>query len=363
MLFSLQLGRVRCLLAFSAVVALFVPTDAQKLSSVDLQRRRVERELLRSTLSEQGIDKRTLQLLRERFMGDGRTPWDRTTATDRIADAVAKQQLPAALFESSLKVRLADFERPIRLFPRDPSTVRSETEILELLGLTESPSSTLVKSSSSEQPDLESTRYAEARAVAELFVDRVAARLRLSTVLEEIGRPLGTKERDLGPAEMRDQLRTFDVPDVEAVIESFDFDIASVRFQRLAKPTTLLRLIGGTTPTLGRFFTCCALEDGVRRWSDASDLALPPGNRADRLVAVTIPAGTTICVGVIADNFADKFGRPLRGGNTQIFILERLRDVAIEYFERQLSPEGQHDFAVLQNDRLIRFRTAQTDRK
>jgi hypothetical protein len=239
-----------------------------------------------------------------------------------MAIAIVKRRVPVALFETSLKeseqVFFGDLERALR-----PGPLLERLNIADLVSPAESESSpSSVKASPTEQAGIESLPYTEAQSLAQLFVDRVTAGLRLNTVLEEIGRPRDADEQELSVEEMRDQLRALDVLDSEAVLASFNFHFAFVRFQRLAKPTTLLRLIGGTTPNVGRFFTCCAVEDGASRWLDASDLALPPGNQADMLVAVTVPAGTTIFAGVIADNFASTLGGPVRGGNTQIFIPE-----------------------------------------
>jgi hypothetical protein len=85
------------------------------------------------------------------------------------------------------------------------------------------------------------------------------------------------------------------------------------------KETTLLRLYGGTSKAIGRYYFCClwpadtdsgnARTEGLTRfWSDASRLATPPDNLLNHLAKVTIPAGTTAIIGTVADNFADQLG-------------------------------------------------------
>ena len=97
------------------------------------------------------------------------------------------------------------------------------------------------------------------------------------------------------------------------------------------------------------------------RWTDASDLALPPANRAEHLIAATLPAGTEIVVGVVADNFAKELGTPVRGGNTQIFVPEPVPGLQVEHLvlPSQLTDSGgptPTEVAVWHNDRLLRFK-------
>jgi len=96
-----RFGRVRSLLALAALLATFTPIHAQKLSRVDLERKRVDRELRKLTGRTTAIDKRTLEILRARLMGDARIAWDRAAATDRIAGALLDRELPASLAGSS----------------------------------------------------------------------------------------------------------------------------------------------------------------------------------------------------------------------------------------------------------------------
>jgi hypothetical protein len=173
-------------------------------------------------------------------------------------------------------------------------------------------------------------------------------------------------------------LQSLGVADATDVSASFEWrHPAEAYVLTLAEPTVLWRLSGGSSASLGRYFVCCdwrfdlsaASFRSVQRWFDASGLALPPGNRAEHLIAATLPAGTRIVVGEVADNFADELGEPVRGGNTQIFVPERVAGLHVELFTRSEPGESGTDgrvrsflpseVAVWQNDRLLRFRPEQ----
>ena len=86
---------------------------------------------------------------------------------------------------------------------------------------------------------------------------------------------------------------------------------------------TLWRVYGGGSAPLGRYFFCClrqSVSDDAQHWVDASALATPRENLRQHLAGVTVPAGTTVLVRTVADNFADQFGHLEKGGNTQIFM-------------------------------------------
>jgi hypothetical protein len=211
------------------------------------------------------------------------------------------------------------------------------------------------------------------------LVDLLAARIRLDTVLEEL---LGKREvrnlvRDRGEPLTRDslkiQLQSLGVTDGDQVTASFDWRTpASTHVITLAAPTLLWRLFGGTSAAVGRYFVCCdwpfdlSASSGKvldKRWFDASDLALPPGNRAENLIAATLPPGTRIVVGVVAANFANELGEPVRGGNTQIFVPQRVAGLRVEPFVLQRPPDADRpssivpsEVAVWHDDRLLRFR-------
>lgn len=164
-----------------------------------------------------------------------------------------------------------------------------------------------------------------------LFVDSVSSVIRRHSVLDEIG-PVVSKS--LNHNQLRAYLKdTMKVPDYVAVTDSFDpaFRAEAVTFM---EPTTLLRLYGGGSQPIGRYFFCClwpadtpADEPGVtkkpaRFWSDASGLATPPENLLNHLAVATIPAGTIAIIGIVADNFPDAAGHFRLGGNTQIVVPE-----------------------------------------
>jgi hypothetical protein len=211
------------------------------------------------------------------------------------------------------------------------------------------------------------------------LVDLVAGRIRLDTVLHEIvgqdAERLSTRSEPLTASALNAQLQLLGLPDAEAVTASFDWRGPEGTHEiRLEKPTVLMRLSGGDSSAVGRYFFCCdpRVDSSMRsrawtvRWTDATGLALPPANRAEHLIAATLPAGTRIVVGVVADNFAKELGRPVRGGNTQIVVPERVTGLRVEHFVlRSQTPYSPRlstvptEVAVWHDDRLLRFRPEQ----
>ena len=215
------------------------------------------------------------------------------------------------------------------------------------------------------------------------FVDLVAARIRLDAVLEGI---LGKRKVEslvrhpgepLTRESLKTQLQSLGVTDANEVSASFDWrQPASTNVITLPEPTVLWRLSGGASAAVGRYFVCCdwqvdfsgASGRAIVRWFDASGLALPPGNRAENLIAATLPAGTRIVVGVVHDNFANEVGKPVRGGNTQIFVPQPVAGLHVEPFALQSEwrPESADaatprsivpsEVAVWHDDRLLRFK-------
>jgi hypothetical protein len=90
-------------------------------------------------------------------------------------------------------------------------------------------------------------------------------------------------------------------------------------------------------------------------WADASGLATPPDNFLQHLAVATIPAGTTVFIGTVADNFPDGSGRFAKGGNTQIFIPHV---VSFPFREYRFAAEGREvsDITIVLDDRTLRFR-------
>jgi hypothetical protein len=176
---------------------------------------------------------------------------------------------------------------------------------------------------------------------------------------------------------LKDNLRVDDYAQVQG---SFDTTQA-VQIVKLRSTTELLRIFGGDSKPIGRYFFCClwGANDQIppnrwsaftqilgSRWSDASNLATPPGNLRERLALVTIPAGTRVIVGTVADNFVNDAGIPRPGGNTQIFIPELKTFAFQEYrIEDSLRIEGSlskdttvppSEILVLWDDGVLRFR-------
>jgi hypothetical protein len=152
------------------------------------------------------------------------------------------------------------------------------------------------------------------------FVDSLSSVIRRLSILDQLGPGRSSPiEQGQLPAYLRDRMK---VTDYEQVAKSFDPKLR-VDAKTFQEPMTLWRIYGGESRPVGRYFFCCVREgasEDARLWVDASALATPPGNLRGHLAGVTVPAGTTVLVGTVADNFADQFGRQEKGGNTQIFI-------------------------------------------
>jgi hypothetical protein len=154
------------------------------------------------------------------------------------------------------------------------------------------------------------------------------------------------------------------VHDHDQVRDSFD-STHIVNVVTLQKDMQLLRLYGGESKPIGRYFFCCVWSNGEspgRQWSDATKLATPPGNLRRYLAKVTIPAGTTVIVGTVADNFADKSGLPIPGGNAQVFIPEVKVNA---YLAHELIEDTSHahiqgpipsEILIVSDERVLRFR-------
>jgi hypothetical protein len=152
------------------------------------------------------------------------------------------------------------------------------------------------------------------------FVGSLSSVIRRMSILDQLG-PGGSSviETDRLDAYLKN---TMNVEDHEQVAKSFDSKFR-VEVKTLQEPTTLWRIYGGGSGPVGRYYFCCLLAgvaDGPYLWIDGSGLATPPGNLRQHLAGVTVPAGTVMLVGTVADNFAGKFGHMAKGGNTQIFI-------------------------------------------
>ena len=152
------------------------------------------------------------------------------------------------------------------------------------------------------------------------FVESLSSVIRRLSILDQLGPGRSsTIEQGQLPFYL---MNTVKVTDHEQVAKSFDSKFR-VEVKTLQQPTTLWRIYGGGSQPVGRYYFCCVMEgvsDDAQFWVDASGLATPPENLRKHLAGVTIPAGTTVLVGTVSDNFADKVGHLEKGGNTQIFI-------------------------------------------
>jgi len=214
-------------------------------------------------------------------------------------------------------------------------------------------------------------------AYAMAFYRELTSRIRLDTVINELEERAGAvrqHQTELTPADLDAELRKIGVQDTASVVQSFNTEVSNPRMYRFTKPTTLLRIAGGTTAADGRFFMCCAWGDGRTQFVDATNLALPPGNTKEVLVQKEIPAGTLAVVGPVADNFGKEFG-----GNTQVFIpnaFDQPRPTELFAFSlpETLASEPTwfdvlwnrpvskpKEFIVLLNDRMVRFQLGGID--
>jgi hypothetical protein len=152
------------------------------------------------------------------------------------------------------------------------------------------------------------------------FVDSLSSVIRRLSILDRLGPGRSTTiEQGQLQAYLMNSVK---VTDHEQVAKSFDSKLR-VEVKTLQQPTTLWRIYGGGSGPVGRYYFCCVMEGvsyDAQLWVDASGLATPPENLRKHLAGVTIPAGTTVLVGTVSDNFADKLGHLEKGGNTQIFI-------------------------------------------
>jgi hypothetical protein len=123
-------------------------------------------------------------------------------------------------------------------------------------------------------------------------------------------------------SEFEGVLRTLGVDDYWTVATSFD-SRALIKDFVLSEDVVLLRLFGQGSKAVGRFYFCCLISAGPfqsAKWADATGLALPPQNSTEQFGVVTLPAGTRIFTGVVADNFMSELGVKKRGGGTQFFV-------------------------------------------
>jgi hypothetical protein len=143
-------------------------------------------------------------------------------------------------------------------------------------------------------------------------------------------------------------LRT--VEDAAALSASFDHN-ATVREYVTTKEVQLLRLYGGDpqgggSTMEGRWFFCCLDRP------DAKGTALPIANDMSRMATVTVPVGTRMVVGVVANQTTH--GMREKGGNTQFFFPTGLpvsADAYLEYERAKASaPHAPDDLKVVLDD-------------
>jgi hypothetical protein len=196
--------------------------------------------------------------------------------------------------------------------------------------------------------------------------------MRRDRILEEIGATEvssleGRRLDGRTQSELEAYLEKSGVPDYKEMASSFDAN-TKVKVSTLTRQVSLLRIFGGTSKATGRYLFCClesatnappwvrALGGRFAGWTDASGLALPIGNLSLDLAVITLPIGTRILTGTVADNFPDAKGQSRLGGNTQIVLYEG----KVDFPHRRLRLKGQEaeasDIMVMfENQKVLRF--------
>jgi hypothetical protein len=308
----------RWLMFLLAILLVVTPLVGQVLerSVVETHLPRAIEEVVRK----RNLDPRTLDRVKRTLLPRDITTWNKDQATGRLAEAMKRKDFFLTQESDGFKIHLT--------LPEDlDPTVAQRT--------------------------------------SGNFVDSLSSVIRRYQVLDEIGRP---KSTDLDHEELRVYLRdAVKLVDYDDVTKSFD-PALNVEAVTLPQETNLLRLYGGGSKAIGRFFFCCvwratidaALGNTVayKYWSDASGLATPPDNLRQHLAIAKIPAGTHAIVGTVADNFHDPYGRPAKGGNTQIFIpyVDTFPYQEYQLKRAILSARQISEIELVSDDRVLWFR-------
>jgi hypothetical protein len=72
------------------------------------------------------------------------------------------------------------------------------------------------------------------------------------------------------------------------------------------------------------------------------------------LAAVTVPAGTQLLLGSVADNFKDAAGHALPGGNAQLFV-SHVKDFPFDEYRLGHGGPAASAIAVWSDDRVLQF--------
>ena len=296
-----------------------------------------------------------------------RSPRARRAAAERAAAEIARHH-PRAV----AALRLA-YRQPVKS-PEDGAKVVAATLRAEKLEAS-------FKSGSGEELQFSTVDLSRADGFVATDVSLAASRRawrmftsidRRDEILDEIGvtggeelepkRREGEKESEL-QRHLREKAH---LVDDKQVAESFDAN-AIVRHHKLPASLRLLRLVGGTTPLIGRFYFCC-LEQATAApaaptqspfagWSDARGLAMPQGNLREQLALVTVPKDTDIYIGVVADNTFATAPDVLRaGGGIQIFV-PRVESFPVELYTTAAPGSVISEVAVVSDgNRVVRFR-------
>ncbi len=185
------------------------------LVSQVLERRVVETHLPRAieeVVRKRNLDPQTLDRVKRTLLPRDSTTWNKEQATGRLAEAMKRKDFFLTKESDGFKIHLTHPE------------------------------------------DLDPT---VALRTSGNFVDSLSSVTRRYQVLDEIVRP---KSTDLGHDDLRVYLRdAVKLVDYDDVTKSFDPDL-SVEAVTLPQETNLLRLYGGESKAIGRFFFCCVFR-------------------------------------------------------------------------------------------------------
>jgi hypothetical protein len=185
--------------------------------------------------------------------------------------------------------------------------------------------------------------------VEQIFEASLWAGLRTDYIAEKLNvsaeRRLNPRRDPSGqPSELEAYLRDeLDVKNHEEVADSFDQNNpVRVGPLPLDEDITLWRLFteGSSRPD-GNYYFCCREHIDGEKWIDARGLATPPANIKSDLAEVTIPKGTIVVIGPIADQPA--FGA--LGGNVQVFV-PHVERFAYQHYKLKDSGQSATDIVV-----------------
>ena len=314
-------------------VAIFLLTYAAAAPQKSLDRRVFEERYRHATGEMVRSNPEVAKKLREAFNLPGNV--SEKTGAERLG-AVLRQQLK----DQKLTVRV-DKKDPKEIFKLERRSKRTESK-------------------------------GEVNKINSLLGRKVLSMMRQEKVLEEMGGKEvtlldGLRRDNQAESDLEAYLKKVGVIDYAEVANSFDWNIQARAFP-LPEEVTLLRIFGGKSKPIGRYLFCCLeapenapesiqrLRGPYSQWTDARGLALPPGNLLKDLAVVTLPAGTEVITGTVANNFEVAAGKYKLGGNTQVFV-PAVKNSHFDHYRRAGKGSQPLDILVrFDGGRVLRFR-------